>query len=310
MGKRDFIIVIKHLHSTGKKSNQIKQELYEIYGESSPRLSTVKRWVWQFERGIMSVDDEARPGRPRDVRSPETIEAIRSLVAKCPKISARDIEQDLERIQCSATTARIILREDLDLRKLSARWVPKILKKEEKEKRVELSRANSEQYRGDWDNFFDCLVTCDETIAKFHTLETRTSSAEWRLRGSAPPVRPKIAQNHKTLMASVFWDSEGILPIDVLPVGQANNSEYYCELLEQSKESRREKRARPKLRKLLLLHDDAPVHKLSLSHSKIDELKLKLVNHPPYSPDLAPFYYFLFKDLKNTLSGKSYGTKD
>ena len=36
-----------------------------------------------------------------------------------------------------------------------------------------------------------------------------------------------------------------------------------------------------------------------------------LVDHPPYSPDLAPTYYFLSpKYLKKHLAGKQYRTKD
>ena len=40
--------------------------------------------------------------------------------------------------------------------------------------------------------------------------------------------------------------------------------------------------------------------------AKISELGFEIVQHPPYSPDLAPSDYFLFGNLKNYLSGKRF----
>ena len=34
--------------------------------------------------------------------------------------------------------------------------------------------------------------------------------------------------------------------------------------------------------------------------------KVKVLNHPPYSPDLSPCDFFLFPRLKKTLSGNKY----
>ena len=40
--------------------------------------------------------------------------------------------------------------------------------------------------------------------------------------------------------------------------------------------------------------------------SKLKELKLKKVNHPPYSPDLAPCDFRIFPDLSRFLRGKRF----
>ena len=64
------------------------------------------------------------------------------------------------------------------------------------------------------------------------------------------------------------------------------------------------------LRNLWLLHDNAPVHKSKRTQATTAELKLKLVEHAPYRPDLALSDYFLFKDLRNHLRGKSFGTSE
>ena len=38
---------------------------------------------------------------------------------------------------------------------------------------------------------------------------------------------------------------------------------------------------------ILLLHDNAPVHKSKVAQAAICEFKSEQFNHPPYSPDLA-----------------------
>ena len=35
-----------------------------------------------------------------------------------------------------------------------------------------------------------------------------------------------------------------------------------------------------------------------------------ILPHPPYSPDLAPSDYFLFRSLQNSLNGKNFNTDD
>jgi len=39
------------------------------------------------------------------------------------------------------------------------------------------------------------------------------------------------------VLASIFWDQDGILLIDYLPKGQTNNTEYYSSLLVQLKDT-------------------------------------------------------------------------
>jgi len=57
---------------------------------------------------------------------------------------------------------------------------------------------------------------------------------------------------------------------------------------------------------VLLLQDNAPVHKLHVAMAAAYECGFKLLRHPPYSPDLAPSDYFLFSNLKSKLQGRQF----
>ena len=99
-------------------------------------------------------------------------------------------------------------------------------------------------------------------------------------------------------MASVFWNADGILLIDYLQKGQTINSTYYAPLLRKLQEKIKIKR-RGKLTKGVLFHqDNAPVHKPVIAMAAIHDCGFKLIEHPPYSPDLAPSDFHLFPKLK------------
>ena len=54
-----------------------------------------------------------------------------------------------------------------------------------------------------------------------------------------------------------------------------------------------------------LLHDNASSHKCEVVKSFLASVKVKVLNHPPYSPDLSHCDFFLFPRLKKMLSRNS-----
>ncbi|CAH2099880.1 unnamed protein product [Euphydryas editha] len=56
----------------------------------------------------------------------------------------------------------------------------------------------------------------------------------------------------------------------------------------------------------LLLHDNARPHTARETVLTLQELQLKTIRHPPYSPDLAPMDYHFFRALDNFLHDKSF----
>jgi histone-lysine N-methyltransferase SETMAR len=59
---------------------------------------------------------------------------------------------------------------------------------------------------------------------------------------------------------------------------------------------------------VLLLHDNTPVHMSAKSLAAIRQCEFQQLNHPPYSPDLAPSDYFLFRVMKKFLLGKQFSS--
>jgi histone-lysine N-methyltransferase SETMAR len=55
---------------------------------------------------------------------------------------------------------------------------------------------------------------------------------------------------------------------------------------------------------VLFLHDNAPAHRALAIQKKLAYLGFQCLDHPPYSPDLAPSDYHLFPGLKKELKGR------
>jgi len=93
----------------------------ETLREYAPLYATVKNWVAQFKRDDFSTCDVPCPGQPKTVTTPEIIDQIHTLILKDHWISAKSIA---EQLGISHEQVGSIIHEDLDMRKLSMKWVP------------------------------------------------------------------------------------------------------------------------------------------------------------------------------------------
>ena len=76
----EFRAVIKFLTKEGAKAKEIHWRMADVYGDSSPKYSTVAKWSAEFKCGRDSLEDDPRPGRPADVISQEMIDRVERLV--------------------------------------------------------------------------------------------------------------------------------------------------------------------------------------------------------------------------------------
>jgi len=93
-------------------------------------------WVAQFKHGDFSTCDAPRPGRPKTVIIPEIIDLIHELILEDRQISAKSIA---EQLGISREGVASIIHENLDMRKLSAKWVEKCVNADQKRQRCQSS---------------------------------------------------------------------------------------------------------------------------------------------------------------------------
>ena len=120
----------------GTAPNELHAILTEILGEHAPLYATVKNWVAQFKRGDFSTCDVPCPERPKTVTAPEIIDQIHELILEDCWISAKSIA---EQLGISREWVGSIIYEDLDMKKLSMKWVTKCLNRDQKCQQCQLS---------------------------------------------------------------------------------------------------------------------------------------------------------------------------
>ncbi|KAI6647054.1 Transposase [Oopsacas minuta] len=102
---------------------------------------------------------------------------------------------------------------------------------------------------------------------------------------------------------------EGKGPVAQIPVpkGQTLTGQFYTDVVFPEVEKHYLKR-RPKTgtRGLKILHDNRRPHKSLAVRQKIKDMDVHEVPHPPYSPDIAPCNFWLFRKLKDNLFGREF----
>ncbi|GFU01416.1 mariner Mos1 transposase [Trichonephila clavipes] len=90
--------------------------------------------------------------------------------------------------------------------------------------------------------------------------------------------------------------------LDLLPDNTTINSEVYCHQLEKLNDALQQKRSELINRKGVVFHqDNARPHTSLVTRQKLLQLEWDTMPHPPYSPDLAPSDYYLFRSLQKFL---------
>ncbi|GBP65691.1 Histone-lysine N-methyltransferase SETMAR [Eumeta japonica] len=172
--------------------------------------------------------------------------------------------QIAEELQISKERVGEIIHEHMNMRKIRARWVPKMLTPFDKQRRLQTSKDFLELVRDNIDEICDQIVTVDETWVRQYDPESKQKSMQWTKIGERPLKK--------------FKAREAIV----------------------------EKRRGKLSRGVPFLQDNASDHTARVSRQALKDTGFSEIDHPPYSPDLAPSDYFLFSNLKKELRGRRF----
>jgi len=107
-------------------------------------------------------------------------------------------------------------------------------------------------------------------------------------------------------MLCIWWDCKGIVYYELLPQNQTINSEkYYSPGPFKGSNLRK---AYPELSNhdVAFHRDNARPHLSLTTRQKLLQFGWDVLPHPPYSPDIAPSDFHLFRSLQNSLIGKNF----
>ena len=93
-------------------------------------------------------------------------------------------------------------------------------------------------------------------------------------------------------------DIRGIVHYEFVLTGQTVNHVYYLEVLKRLREKVRRKRPEIFDNSWILHHDNALAHTALSVREFLATKQITVLEHPAYSPDLAPNDFFLFPKIK------------
>ncbi|UYV85044.1 hypothetical protein LAZ67_X004391 [Cordylochernes scorpioides] len=277
------------------------------YGEATLDRSNVYRWYKMFSEGREDVNDEERAGRPSTSTTDEKINEVEKMILANRRITVREVAEDLN---ISIGSCHSIFINDLGMRRVAAKFVPKLLNCDQKQHRMNIANEMLDSVRDD-PNLLQRVITGDEAWVYGYDVETKAQSSQWKLPHEPRPKKARQVRSNVKVLLTVFFDCRGVVHHEFLPQGRTVNKEYYLQVMRNFREAIRQKS--PDLWKnknWLLHHDNAPAHTSLLVRDLLAKNNTLMMPQPPYSPDLPPCDFFLFPKLKRPMKGRRYATLD
>lgn len=279
----------------GVSAAESHRRLCQAFGAEVVGRRTVYNWYQRFESGDFCVEDKTHTGRPAELDN----DALRSLVEANPKVTVRELAAHFDK---SISTIDSHLRALGKVSKLDM-WIPHELSPVQRDQRAECcSQLLSYRRTHAW---LDSIITGDE---KWVVYVNTTRKRQWLDKGTTPGGTPKPDLHERKVMLSIWWDVKGVVYYELLPHNTTITADIYCNQLQQLATQLATKR--PQHGQVRFLHDNARPHTARITREKLLQLGWEILPHPPYSPDLAPSDYHLFRSLQDFLRDKRYDSEE
>ena len=246
---------VGRLAIAGKNCNEIKTLTEAAYGQQALK----KTQIYEIIRIVKAGGDfqDKRGGSREKARTAELIADIAADVERDGRVTIRDLATAYG---VSNDTIHKILHDNLGLSKKSARWVPKLLSKEQMEERVRCSREFVAAVNSNGQSWLKTVVTMDETMVSQHTPETKKQSKRWVKKGQPGPLKARMQASRVKHMVMAFFDSAGLIYTHIVPKGNTVNGAYIVKVLGLFMRKMRQKRPHLVENGFIFHWDNAPVH--------------------------------------------------
>ena len=163
----------KFCQKLGDRQVETIRKIQRVFGDDAVGLTQIKEWKNRFKDGRTSGESDAPSGRPSTNRNDELIDQVWTLVMQDRRVTVRELAEE---VGISTGSVHSILTGVLALRKVSAKFVPKLLTMEQKQLSLEVAQdmldsANSNP------EFLNIVTTGDEPWVYGYDPETKAQSS-------------------------------------------------------------------------------------------------------------------------------------
>lgn len=291
--------VLLHYYNMKKKAAESHRILVEVYAEHALAERTCQKWFERFKSGNFDLEDEERAGAPPKLEDAELEELLDQDAAQTQEELAKTLGVDQSTISRRLTAMGMI-------RKVG-HWVPYELKPRDIERRFFTSEQLLQRHKRK--GFLHRIVTGDEKWVHYDNPKRR---ATYGYPGHASTSTAVQNIHGLKVMLCIWWDQLGVVYYELLQPSETITGEVYRRQLMRLSRALREKRPQYADRhdKVILQHDNARPHVAKPVKTYLETLKWEVLPHPPYSPDLAPSDYYLFRSMQHGLTDQHFRNYD
>jgi len=190
---------IKFMCRLGKSASEMLLTLQQVYGDTALKKSTVYNWFSRCKNGQEKLEDDQRSGRPSTSRTAEIVEKVWQLIQCDRRMIIVELEQE---VGISHGSIHVILSDDLEMRRVSAKFVPRHLITDQMECHMMVAGDLFEKSTQD-PTFLTKIVTGDESWVFAFNPETKVHSAEWHT--CLPDQRNHALSNPRKKLCSLHF---------------------------------------------------------------------------------------------------------
>jgi len=199
-----------------------------------------------------------------------------------------------------------MLTEDLNMKHVSAKFTPRLLKEDQRNNCLNVCYDLREQVGND-PQILSKFVARDKTWRYGYNPETKQAWSQWKTPNSPKPKTAQQVRSNVKIMLISFFDANGIVHKKFVPPGQTVNQQFYLEMLKRLRKNVQKKQLEMwSSGDWFLHHDNAPAHTALSVQQFLAKNNMTVIPHPPYSPDLAPCNFFLFHRMKRQMKGEGF----
>ena len=286
---REVLLGYYFSKKTAAESYRLMQE---VYGDNALAKTQCFEWFSRFKSGYFDIKDKERPGQPKKFED-EELETLLS----------EDSCQTQEELAKSLGVTRQAISKRLNALgfiQKQGNWVPYELKPRDVERRFCMSEMLLERHKKN--SFLHRIITGDEKWIHYDNPKRKKAYVK---PGQAGPSTPKPNIHAAKVMLCIWWDQLGPIHYELLESGETINGDKYRRQLMKLKQEIHKKRPSYANRheSIIFHHDNARPHVAAPVKNYLENSGWEILPHPPYSPDLAPSDYHLFRSMQNALSG-------
>lgn len=289
---REVLICFFHLKKNATEAHHLLTEAYPNYAIDKRMC---QRWFARFKNGDFDVEDKKRSGQPKKFEDEELEALLEEDSCQTEEMLAESLG-----VTQQAISHRLKL---LGYLQKQGTWVPYELKERDVERRFSICTLLLE--RQERKGFLHRIVTGDEKWIHYDNPKQKKS---WVLPGEPSTSTAKQNIHGKKVMLCIWWDQLGVVYYELLKQNETITGECYRMQLIRLSRALKEKRPQYAKRhdKIILQHDNARPHVAFVVKTYLKTLRWEVLAHPPYSPDIAPSDYHLFRSMTHGLAEKHF----